>query len=162
MAPTDATDAGDRGPGVIVFPPVLFFVVLGAGLLLSLLWPLRITDSRALRFGLGGALVVAGAAAGRWGERTMHRAGTEVRPDRPTTALVTGGPFRYSRNPLYVSVLVGLAGIALLANAGWVLVLLVPAALVLHFGVVRREERYLEAKFGDAYRDYRARVRRWL
>ncbi len=92
----------------------------------------------------------------------MERAGTNVNPREPTTALVVSGPFRFSRNPLYVALTLMYAGLAVVANAFWVLVLLVPVLLVLHSGVVRREERYLEAKFGEAYRQYRARVRRYL
>jgi protein-S-isoprenylcysteine O-methyltransferase Ste14 len=80
----------------------------------------------------------------------------------PTTALVAAGPFRFSRNPLYVALTLVYVALALLTNALWVLVLIVPVLFVTHYGVVRREERYLEAKFGDAYRAYRSRVRRYL
>jgi protein-S-isoprenylcysteine O-methyltransferase Ste14 len=92
----------------------------------------------------------------------MHRAGTNVRPDRPSTALVESGPFRHSRNPLYVSVNLLCVAIAVLANVGWLFLLLIPMDLVLHFGVVLREERYLDAKFGEPYRAYRRRVRRYF
>lgn len=92
----------------------------------------------------------------------MKRAGTDPRPSRPSTAIVTSGPFRFMRNPMYVGTTSLYAGVSLLANAVWPLVLLVPLLLVLRWGVVSREERYLEAKFGDSYRAYRAQVRRWL
>ena len=92
----------------------------------------------------------------------MRRAGTNVRPDQPSTAIVSDGPFRFTRNPLYLSVATMFVGIALLANSAWFLVLLIPMGLLLHFGVVLREERYLDAKFGAPYKDYRARVRRYL
>jgi len=92
----------------------------------------------------------------------MHRAGTNVRPDRPATALVTGGPFRFSRNPLYVSLIALYLGITLLFDALWPLILLIPVLAFVHWGIVLREERYLELKFGDAYRDYKTRVRRWI
>jgi len=75
---------------------------------------------------------------------------------------VVTGPFRLSRNPLYLALTLMYVGLALLANALWVLVLLMPLLFMVHFGVVRREERYLERKFGDAYRAYRSRVRRYL
>lgn len=154
--------AEDRGPDVAVFPPVLFALTLLAAIGLQWTAPLPIWNARWPRWVLGGLVFVAGASIARWGERTMHRAGTEVRPDRPATAIVDGGPFRYTRNPLYVSVALMFAGIGLLANSGWFLLLLIPMGLVLHFGVVRREERYLEAKFGETYRAYRGRVRRYL
>jgi protein-S-isoprenylcysteine O-methyltransferase Ste14 len=92
----------------------------------------------------------------------MERVGTNVNPTLPSTALVEAGPFRFSRNPLYVALTFMYVGLALLANALWVLALIVPVMVLMHYGVVRREERYLEAKFGDAYRDYRSRVRRYL
>jgi protein-S-isoprenylcysteine O-methyltransferase Ste14 len=92
----------------------------------------------------------------------MRRAGTNIRPDQPTLALVTDGAFRFSRNPLYLAAAGLYVGVALLVHALWPLVLLIPMLAVLQWGVVAREERYLEAKFGDAYRAYKARVRRWL
>jgi protein-S-isoprenylcysteine O-methyltransferase Ste14 len=152
----------DRGPGVLIFPPVLFGLTLLAGILLAWVVPLPFWAARTRRWILGAALVVGGASLARWGERTMRRAGTEVRPDRPSTAIVDGGPFRFTRNPLYLAVNLMFVGLGFLANSAWFFLLLVPMDLVLHFGVVRREERYLEGKFGDAYRVYRGRVRRYL
>jgi protein-S-isoprenylcysteine O-methyltransferase Ste14 len=81
---------------------------------------------------------------------------------KPTTALVTEGPFRYSRNPIYVALTLLYVGVALLINALWILLLVVPAVLVLRYGVIAREEAYLTRKFGDAYRQYTTQVRRWL
>ena len=92
----------------------------------------------------------------------MHRAGTNIRPDLPTTALVTEGPFRFTRNPLYLGLTLMYAGIALLIPGTWPLLLLVPVLLVMRWGVIAREERYLERKFGEPYRAYLGRVRRWL
>jgi protein-S-isoprenylcysteine O-methyltransferase Ste14 len=92
----------------------------------------------------------------------MRRAGTNVSPRLPALAMVDSGPFRFTRNPLYVS-LVGLyLGVTLLVDALWPLLFLIPAVLVTHYGIVLREERYLEARFADRYRAYRERVRRWL
>jgi protein-S-isoprenylcysteine O-methyltransferase Ste14 len=81
---------------------------------------------------------------------------------RPAIALVTDGVFRHSRNPLYVGIFVALCGIALVFALDWVMVLIVPACVLMHFAVVRREERYLDQKFGDVYRSYKARVPRYL
>ena len=154
--------AEDRSPGVVVFPPVLFASTLAVGALLQWVLPLRFWDARWPRWVVGAALLGGGLSVALWGEKTMQRAGTEVRPDRPSTALVDGGPFRFSRNPLYVAVTTMFLGVAFLANAAWFLLLLVPMVAVLHFGVVRREERYLEGKFGEPYRAYRSRVRRYF
>ena len=92
----------------------------------------------------------------------MKRAGTNLRPDRPATVVVTDGPFRFSRNPLYLSLIALYLGITLLFDAFWPLVTLAPALAVMHWGAVLRKEQYLEAKFGDEYRAYKARVRRWF
>lgn len=111
---------------------------------------------------LGLAVLLLSGALVRSAEAVMRRAGTNIRPDRPALALVTDGPFRVSRNPLYLATTGLYVAIALLIDTLWPLLLLPGVLLVLDWGVIRREERYLEAKFGDAYRVYRARVRRWI
>lgn len=92
----------------------------------------------------------------------MVRAGTNVNPAKPATALVTTGPFRLSRNPLYVSLTLLYVGIALLFNAVMPWLLLPGVLWVVQYGVIKREEAYLEGRFGQAYLDYAAKVRRWL
>jgi protein-S-isoprenylcysteine O-methyltransferase Ste14 len=92
----------------------------------------------------------------------MRAAGTNIHPNLPATAVVSYGPFAFTRNPLYVSLLAMFAGIGVALASLAFLAVLVPFALLLHFGVVLREERYLEAKFGDAYLRYTSRVRRWI
>ena len=117
-------------------------------------WPVRIW--------FGGALILGGGALIVIGERAFKRVGTNVKPWRPTLALATAGIYSHLRNPMYVGAMLLLAGIAVALASDWLAILLVPTALLLHFGVVRREERYLEAKFGETYRQYKERVRRWL
>ena len=92
----------------------------------------------------------------------MHRAGTNIRPDRPALALVTDGPFHFTRNPLYVAALGVYVGIALFVNGLVPVLLVIPVFYLLLWGVVLREERYMEARFGEPFRAYLARVRRWL
>ena len=92
----------------------------------------------------------------------MTAAGTNVNPTLPTTAIVSSGPFRFSRNPLYVALNLFYVGISLVINTWWGAVVWVPLLLVMHFGVILREERYLDRKFGEPYREYRAKVRRYL
>ncbi len=92
----------------------------------------------------------------------MEQAKTNVNPSLPATTLVTDGPFRFSRNPMYLARTLLYVGLGLLANSLAVLLTAVPLLMVVQHGVIKREEHYLEAKFGDAYRQYRARVRRWL
>jgi protein-S-isoprenylcysteine O-methyltransferase Ste14 len=148
-------------PGVLVFPPLLFGGMLAIGLLLHWLQPMPLLPPLIARL-LGLGLLVLSGATARSAEQAMKRAGTNIRPDQPTLAIVTDGPFRFTRNPLYLAGIGLYSSLALLVNTAWPLVLLIPLLLVLDWGVVRREERYLEAKFGEPYRAYRARVRRWL
>lgn len=155
------SDAPDDNPGVLVFPPLLFVSCLACGAIAYLVYPFRLGAGPGFR-GSGGVLVLAAIAFLLWGKRTMRAAGTNIHPDLPATAVVSDGPFAFTRNPLYVSLLAIFAGIGIALASLSFLAVLVPFALVLHFGVVLREERYLEAKFGDAYRDYKSRVRRWI
>lgn len=97
-----------------------------------------------------------------WAIRTFHSARTPVPGNRPTTAIVKVGPYRFSRNPMYLAFSLFQTGIALGVNDAWILVTLLPAAFVMSFVVIPREERYLEARFGEEYASYKASVRRWL
>jgi protein-S-isoprenylcysteine O-methyltransferase Ste14 len=154
-------EPGTDHPRVIAFPPLLFVSTLVAGWLLHLGFPQRLLSALPARV-LGVALVVAAFLLAAWARRAMVRAGTNVDPREPTLAIVTEGPFRHSRNPLYLSLIVFYLGGVLLIDGLAPLLLIVPLLLVLHFGIVRREEQYLEGKFGDVYRAYRVRVRRYL
>jgi protein-S-isoprenylcysteine O-methyltransferase Ste14 len=152
----------DAGPGVKVPPPLLYLATLALGLLASAWFPLSVLP-RLLAWALGGALIAAGIALGPvWGIATMRRAGTTVRPDRPSSRLVTSGPFGFSRNPLYLSLTLLYAGVALAANAGGALILLVLLLFVMQRFVIRREEAYLARTFGAEYERYKMQVRRWL
>jgi protein-S-isoprenylcysteine O-methyltransferase Ste14 len=155
------SDAPDDNPGVVIFPPLLFVICLACGALAYLVYPFRLAFPPWLR-GFGCVLVLAAIAFALWGQRTMRAAGTNIHPGLPATAVVSDGPFAFTRNPLYVSLLAMFAGIGVAVASLSFLAVLVPFALVLHFGVVLREERYLEAKFGDAYGGYTSRVRRWI
>lgn len=150
--------------GVIAPPPVLY----GAALLLALLLhttigPLPIVSSaHSVLMVAGAALVLVGLALSATVMRLFANAGTPVPPYRPTTSFVSTGLYRYTRNPDYLGQTLLYIGIALVADSWWPLVLLPIVLPIVHFGVIRREERYLEARFGQPYREYTARVRRWL
>ena len=158
----------DRGPatardnpGVLVWPPVLCATTVALGALVHLVFPVRLLPMLPARIA-GAALALLAAGFAIWAGRMMHAAGTNVRPDQPTTAIVARGPYRISRNPMYVSLCLLQVGIALLIDGLAPLLFVVPLALTLHFGVIRREERYLAAKFGADYLAFKGRVRRWL
>ncbi|SDK75216.1 methyltransferase family protein [Microbulbifer yueqingensis] len=154
----DATDH----PDIIALPPIIVLVFLAAALLLQWLWPLSLTEEH--RYLWRPCLVLAGMglALALWGKRALDRAGTNVDPRKPTTGIVSDGPYRFSRNPLYLAQALVYLGITLLFNSWWGPALLAPLMATLHFGVIRPEERYLLEKFGGEYRSYRKRVRRYL
>ena len=154
-------DITEDKPGVITYPPLIYAVPLIVGLLLHLLFPVHVLP-RAAAWVFGVLLLSCSGVLALTGERAMHRAGTNVNPMKPATALVVAGPFRFTRNPLYLSLTALYTGIALLVNALWPLVLLPGVLVVVRRGVIEREEQYLERKFGDDYRRYKAQVRRWI
>jgi len=152
---------GADNPGVVAPPPLLYLGAFLIVLVCRWFWPLPIdTENRGLWPGLTVSALAVGAAI--WGRRTMAAAGTNINPARPATTIVSSGPFRFSRNPLYLCLTQLYLGLTLAVNTWWGVVVLVPLIIVMHFGVVLREERYLERKFGDSYRQYRSRVRRYL
>lgn len=148
-------------PGVIAPPPALFAGAFVLSLVVGRVLPLIVPIKGAVRL-VGALLVVASLTLAGWGFTEMRRAGTNVDPREPATTIVESGPFRLSRNPLYLSLTGMYLGLALLFNRIAALVLLPLTLFVLTKGVIEREERYLDTKFGDQYREYRGRVRRWL
>ena len=124
--------------------------------------PLTLPGAALIQWTVGGGLILIGVAIVAAGVRNFSRAATPVPSNQPVRALVTTGIHGWSRNPIYVGMFLLYAGIGIAARSPWVLVLALPLVIILRYGVVAREEAYLERRFGDAYRDYKARVRRWL
>jgi len=149
--------------GVIALPPLLFAVHLAAGLGLHWSVPLgRLSHPHPLLLAVGLALSALSGLLAFRARAVMKRARTAIDPRKPTTALVDAGPYGFTRNPMYLALTLLFAGIAALLHSAWLLLLLPSLILVLHYGVVLREERYLERKFGSTYTRYRGRVRRWF
>lgn len=148
--------------GAVVRPPLVWVLTAIAGIALDWLYPLPFMPAAVPASWLGGIVFLAGLALLIWAAVTFRRAGTEVPTNQPTTSIVTTGPYHYTRNPIYIGMFLGLIGLAVGLDSLWLLILLVPFYLVIRYGVVAREESYLELKFGDVYRAYKARVRRWL
>ena len=155
-----ATDAGTAG--VIARPPLLYLAALLLGLVLDRLLRLPFPGTDLVHWIIGGALILIGLALGAAGIRNFSRAGTPVRSIHPTRALVTTGVHGWTRNPIYLGMFLVYGGIGVAAQSPWTLILTLPLAITIRYGVVAREEAYLERRFGEAYRDYKARVRRWL
>ena len=141
-------------------PPAIYLTTIVTGLVLHFARPIPFVPSLAMP--LGALVAVFAATLFIWSIRTFNSAGTPVPGNRPTTAIVKVGPYRFSRNPIYLAFSLFQSGIALAVNDAWILVTLLPAILVMSFVVIPREERYLEARFGEEYARYKASVRRWL
>jgi len=155
------TEPADR-PDVVAFPGTLYAIAFAAAYGLNLVWPLPLLAMAPLARGIGATLAIAGAILILWGVAAMRRARTNIYPSLPATALVIAGPFRFTRNPLYVALAILFLGLTFEFNTWWGVIVLVPLLAVMHFGVIRREECYLEGKFGEPYRDYCRKVRRYL
>lgn len=150
---------------VIVFPPLIPLAGFLLGVLLEGVWPLARLAPPGLRTDLratGTLLFVVGVSGFAWMVATMKRAKTPIHNAATPTMLVETGPFRFTRNPMYLFGQTAYAGLALLLMLLWSLALLPAVIMVTHHGVVLREEAFLARHFGRAYEDYRRRVRRWL
>ena len=158
----DAVDAGGspRYARILLPPPVLYLGALGLGIWLSHVRPLGF--AAAWGRPLAAAALLAAAAIGAGGIGAFRRARTPFVPYLESTAIVTDGPFRFSRNPLYLSATLAYLAAALWWGSFWLLLLLPVLVLGMQTLVIGPEERYLETRFGEPYRAYRARVRRWI
>lgn len=146
-------------PGVIAPPPLIYAAGFLVGWLLNRILPLELPIWMQY---VGLVLIAASLVPGPWALLLMLGAGTNPEPSHPTTALVTSGPFRYTRNPIYLTFTLFLVGVGLLTRNGWVIIAALLVLVVMHNGVILREERYLERKFGAEYVAYKQHVRRWL
>jgi protein-S-isoprenylcysteine O-methyltransferase Ste14 len=153
-----------QNAGVIAPPPLLALAALLIGLALDWLLPLFVLGTLLgswTRGFCGGVIMTAGIALAIAGRQRFREAGTNVEPWKPALKLATAGVYQYVRNPMYVGLMLMVGGIGIALAGDWTLAMAAPLALVLRNGVVLREERYLEAKFGDEYRRFKARVPRW-
>jgi len=148
-------------PGGRIPPPLTYLLTLLLGLVLDRRLHVPFLPRRAARV-LGCPFVVGGVALATWFIRTMRGADTTLDVNKPVSTLVQDGPFRYSRNPGYLSLAMLYAGIAILRNALWAILLLPLLLLITQRELIEREERYLERAFGEEYLAYKRRVRRWL
>jgi protein-S-isoprenylcysteine O-methyltransferase Ste14 len=145
----------------IMRPPFVYLAAIALGLLLHFAWPMRLV-SRVVSGPLGGTAVLVAVALFLWAVRTLRTASTPVPGNSPTITIVRTGPYRYSRNPIYLSFSLLQLGVAFWVNSLWLLVTLMPAMALMSFVVIPREEHYLERRFPSDYLPYKASVRRWL
>ncbi|MCA8926839.1 MAG: isoprenylcysteine carboxylmethyltransferase family protein [Alphaproteobacteria bacterium] len=147
-------------PDIVALPPVIHAVGFLAGYACNIWWGWSFGVGRAL--GIGWLLVAAAGLLAVWAAWCFRRAGTNIPPHQPATALVTDGPYRATRNPMYVALAVAQIGLAGVLDAPAVLLALVVIVPLMHWGVVLREEAYMEAKFGEAYRAYKQATKRYV
>jgi protein-S-isoprenylcysteine O-methyltransferase Ste14 len=151
----------EENAGVVAPPPLIYLGGLLAGLWLQAQLPMPFLPRR-LRFKLGWPLVGLAVALLALCMRQMRQANTSISVTEPTTELVTEGPYRFSRNPIYIGLTFLYSGLALLFNSFWAVVLLPVILRIMNKGVIQREELYLEKKFGQRYQNYKAKVARWF
>jgi len=153
-----------RTASVIARPPLLFLAALLIGLASDrlLAWPFAVPGTDLVHWITAASLILVGMALFAAGIRSFLRAATPVPTNQPTRVLVTTGIHSWTRNPIYLGMFLVYGGIGIAARSPWTLILTLPLAVTIRYGVVAREEAYLERRFGDAYREYKARARRWL
>ncbi len=155
-----ADDERDN-PGFLLPPPLTYLLPLVFGLLLDRRIHLPFLP-RSVARSLGWLLLGNGVLLNGWFNFTMRRTDTPIDPRKPVSKLVTDGPFRYTRNPAYLSLTLIYAGVAVLRNALWAILFLPLVLYVIRRDQIEREEQYLERVFGEEYLTYKASVRRWV
>lgn len=160
-----AADRQRDAAAVRVFPPGVPLAAILLGVALDRLWPLDpgFVIPAPARYWIGGAIAIGAVLGlGLWSVVLFRRSGQNENPWKPTPRIVARGPFRLTRNPMYLQMLLICVGFAVLLMNWWILILTPLVAWTLQRFAIEPEEAYLERKFGDAYRDYKRRVRRWL
>lgn len=158
--PVDPPDEFDS-PDVLTFPPVIYLTFFVIGIITDRALS-HSMEFHGFRHPSGWLLVLIGSIIVAWAVARFGKAKTHIDVRKPATAIVTDGPYKFSRNPMYLAATLLYAGISICFGKTVTLGCLIPCLLVLHYGVIVREERYLDAKFGEQYRTYCSRVRRWI
>src|SRR5215471_9024818 len=157
-ASSEPPDVANLG---LVRPPIIYLISILSGILIQLAVPVRFLPVT-IGLPLGAAVVAVAIALFCYSVARFRAAGTPLPARRPTTAIVRTGPYRLSRNPVYLAFSLFQLGIAIWVNSVWLLATLVGAVALIHTVVIPKEEQYLERKFGAQYLEYKMSVRRWL
>jgi protein-S-isoprenylcysteine O-methyltransferase Ste14 len=152
----------EGGADVRLHPPALFLGAVLLGIALHWLWALEFASGSRLRIALGVALLCGGVALLGSALRLFHRIGQHPDPRKPTPAIARDGPYRFSRNPMYLGGSLIQLGLGVALGNAWVVLLLLPVFALIHHRVILPEEAYLEEKFGGEYARFKASVRRWI
>jgi protein-S-isoprenylcysteine O-methyltransferase Ste14 len=156
------TNGTQDHPGVIAFPPLIFLVGAGLSGIAHWFFPIRIMGTYRPSLFLGIAWAVTALALMLSAIVTMKMAGTNVHPKQPALTIVRKGPYRVTRNPMYLGLCLLQVALAFFLNDWVPFLFVIPLALLLHYGVILREEKYLEAKFAEQYLALKREVRRWM
>jgi protein-S-isoprenylcysteine O-methyltransferase Ste14 len=148
-------------PKVIAPPPLIYFTGLVFGGIMTWFYPSQMLNGE-LTVVLGNLLFLVGIVVIAIVFLQMRKAKTNIEPWKPTTKILDSGFYGYSRNPIYVAMILIYLAVSCFFNSGWFLAFLPLSLLTIHFGVILREEKYLESKFHEEYLDYKKRVRRWI
>ena len=148
-------------PGLIARPPIIYLCSILFGLVLQWLFPVEVLPPAVEAAG-GASFIFIAVVLFALSVREFQRVGTPIPSSRPSNAVAKTGPYRFSRNPIYVSFTILQIGVATWVNSAWVLGTLTPTLILIRYGVIAREERYLARRFGEEYKRYRESVRRWL
>jgi protein-S-isoprenylcysteine O-methyltransferase Ste14 len=157
-------NASER-PDVITFPPLIYLGAIGLSFVARFMFrrlPIAPKWLAGPRRKAGFGLITAGMGIMAWGAGTFQKAGTNISTHQPALTLVEEGPYRYTRNPIYIGMTAAYSGITLLLNNLWGLLLLPPLLTFVERNVIEREEAHLRARFGDAYDEFTERIPRWL
>jgi protein-S-isoprenylcysteine O-methyltransferase Ste14 len=157
---SEATSADTANPG-LVRPPFVYLGSIALGLAVHWLWPVRFVPP-SISAPAGAMITLFAVGLFVAAVRTLRAAGTSVPGNQPTTVIVRAGPYRFSRNPIYLAFALFQLGLSVWVNSLGLLITLIPAVALMAFVVVPREEHYLEIRFPSEYSSYRAAVRRWL
>jgi protein-S-isoprenylcysteine O-methyltransferase Ste14 len=155
------SQSNEDHPNIIAKPPLIFSGCALVSWLVQQVLPLQVMGY-SLSLPIGIAVTLAAGALVLWAVFAMKASGTNVSPHRPALKIVRSGPYRFTRNPMYLALCLLQLGLGFILNGWIVLLFTIPLALILHFGVILREEKYLESKFGEQYVTLKRAVRRWI
>ena len=147
--------------GVIAPSPAIYLIAILIGIMINYFSPCSFMP-KSFQLPLGLFFLFFALILMALSLREFKKAGTNVNPNKPSTTIITSGPFRYTRNPLYVALSFVLIGVGIWLDNIWIITMLVPVLILMHYGVINREERYLTKKFGDKYLKYKESVPRWF
>ena len=162
MAPAPNRHKNQEHAEVVLFPPLVGVTLFIAGVALQIIVPLKITSATTIVIIAGIITLIGGVGLQIACLQALKQAKTTPLFQKPTTNILQSGPYARSRNPIYIAVFLQFFGLALLVNTWWLIIALPVLYVYLRFGVIAREEQYLEQKFGDEYRTYQSKVSRWL